>query len=56
MSKAVTDNIPMPRSRLQIQQGLEQIRCLRLSEKGLYRWYAGCGNTPIAIAWRLGYR
>lgn len=42
-----TDIYQLPPARLQIQQGLEQIRCLRLSEKGLYRWYAGCCNTPI---------
>jgi hypothetical protein len=27
--------------------GAEQVRCLRLSPKGLYRWYAGCCNTPL---------
>ncbi|MBA6421677.1 DUF6151 family protein [Pseudomonas neustonica] len=42
-----TDIYQLPPARLQINQGLEQIRCLRLSEKGLYRWYAGCCNTPI---------
>lgn len=43
-----TDIYQLPPARLQIHQGQEQIRCLRLSEKGLYRWYAGCCNTPIA--------
>src|SRR4051812_9540883 len=31
-----------------ITQGKKQIRCLRLTEKGMYRWYAGCCKTPIA--------
>jgi hypothetical protein len=35
-------------SRLRITQGIEQLRCVRLTEKGLCRWYAGCCNTPIA--------
>lgn len=42
-----TDIFQMPISMLQITQGTEHIACLRLSEKGLYRWYASCCNTPI---------
>lgn len=34
--------------RLQIEQGAEYIACLRLSPKGLFRWYAACCNTPLA--------
>ena len=30
-----------------INKGTEQIRCLRLSPKGLFRWYTECCNTPI---------
>ena len=30
-----------------IDKGIEEIRCLRLTPKGLYRWYAGCCNTPV---------
>jgi hypothetical protein len=33
-------------SRLKFTSGFEQARCLRLS--GMFRWYAGCCNTPIA--------
>ncbi|WP_349537035.1 DUF6151 family protein [Sagittula sp. NFXS13] len=33
---------------LQITGGLEHLRALRLSPKGLVRWYAGCCGTPIA--------
>lgn len=34
-------------ARVRITQGHEHLRCLRLSPKGLMRWYAGCCNTPI---------
>ncbi|MFT4703684.1 MAG: hypothetical protein ACI81R_001376 [Bradymonadia bacterium] len=29
-------------------EGQEHLRLLRLSPKGLFRWYAGCCNTPLA--------
>ena len=32
---------------VRIDKGMEEVRCLRLTPKGLYRWYAGCCNTPI---------
>ena len=35
-------------SRMQLTAGVDQVRCLRLTDKGLFRWYAGCCNTPIA--------
>jgi hypothetical protein len=28
-------------------QGVESLACIRLTEKGLLRWYARCCNTPI---------
>jgi Family of unknown function (DUF6151) len=28
-------------------QGQEALACMRLTEKGLLRWYTGCCNTPI---------
>ncbi|MBK6578079.1 MAG: hypothetical protein IPG17_18145 [Sandaracinaceae bacterium] len=33
---------------LSITTGGEHLRCVRLSEKGMLRWYAGCCRTPIA--------
>ena len=33
---------------LHIVRGQDQIRALRLSPRGLIRWYAGCCNTPLA--------
>jgi hypothetical protein len=35
-------------SRVHIRSGASHIRCVRLSEKGMLRWYAGCCRTPIA--------
>ncbi|MCB1390487.1 MAG: hypothetical protein KDK12_15300 [Rhodobacteraceae bacterium] len=33
---------------LVIDRGAEHLAMLRLGPKGLFRWYAGCCNTPIA--------
>jgi len=35
-------------SRFRLSAGLGQLRCLRLSAKGLLRWHSGCCNTPVA--------
>ncbi|MEP2640575.1 DUF6151 family protein [Roseobacter sp.] len=35
-------------AQVDITQGADQIACLRLSPKGLNRWYAACCNTPLA--------
>lgn len=32
---------------ISIDKGKEQLQCLRLTPKGLYRWYTGCCNTPV---------
>ncbi len=34
--------------RIEITQGADQLRLLRLSPKGLFRWYTACCGTPIA--------
>jgi hypothetical protein len=42
-----TDVVPtMPRN-VRFTQGIESLACMRLTEKGLMRWYAKCCNTPI---------
>lgn len=33
---------------IRIHVGKEHLRCLRLTEGGLTRWYAGCCKTPVA--------
>lgn len=35
-------------SRITISDGHVHIACLKLSQKGLIRWYAACCNTPLA--------
>ncbi len=41
------DNFQMPIGDLKFTQGIEQVRCLRLTEKGMHRWYTECCKTPI---------
>jgi hypothetical protein len=33
--------------RVNLTDGIEALACVRLTPKGLYRWYARCCNTPI---------
>ena len=32
---------------IEFHSGIDQLRCLRLTPKGLYRWYTGCCSTPV---------
>jgi hypothetical protein len=43
----------MTPAQLRLREGVEHLRCVRLSERGLMRWYAGCCNTPVCngTAW-----
>jgi Family of unknown function (DUF6151) len=43
-----TDIYQTTPAQLAITDGIEHLRAMRLSEKGLIRWYAGCCNTPVA--------
>lgn len=42
-----TDIVQLPVSHIIINQGAEHLACVRLSEKGLFRWYADCCKCPI---------
>ncbi|MFK7860274.1 MAG: DUF6151 family protein [Granulosicoccus sp.] len=42
-----TEIFQMSQAQLTIQQGQDKLQCLRLREKGLYRWYTRCCNTPV---------
>jgi len=42
-----TDIVQVGPARLTITEGSEHVRCLRLSPKGLHRFYAVCCKTPI---------
>jgi hypothetical protein len=43
-----TDIFQMTPAQLRITAGVECVRCLRLTDKGLVRWFAGCCKTPMA--------
>lgn len=43
-----TDVYPAYPTRVSFTKGTEHLKCLRLSPKGLYRWYADCCKTPVA--------
>lgn len=42
-----TEIYQLPPSQISIRTSADQLACLRLTTKGLFRWYAGCCNTPI---------
>ncbi|WP_204114869.1 DUF6151 family protein [Shimia biformata] len=42
-----TDLFQTVPSRIEITSGQEHLACLRLSPKGILRWYAGCCNSPL---------
>lgn len=42
-----TDIFQMPTGRLKLTAGMDALRCLRLSEKRILRWYTNCCHTPI---------
>jgi hypothetical protein len=42
-----TDIFQVAPARLKITEGADALRCLRLSEKGLFRWYTDCCRTPV---------
>ena len=42
-----TDIFQMAPAQIKITKGAEEIRCVRLTTKGLFRWYTDCCKTPI---------
>jgi hypothetical protein len=42
-----TDVFQVAPSRVSITEGLTDLRCVRLTEKGLFRWYTDCCRTPV---------
>jgi hypothetical protein len=42
-----TDVIQVLPKNITLTQGLESLACMRLTEKGLLRWYTACCNTPV---------
>ena len=42
-----SDIVHVAPAKIAISSGPDELRCLRLSSEGLFRWYAGCCDTPI---------
>jgi uncharacterized protein DUF6151 len=42
-----SDVIQILPKNLSFTRGIEALKCIRLTDKGLLRWYASCCNTPI---------
>ena len=42
-----SDVIQILPKNITLTQGVEALACMRLTDKGLLRWYASCCNTPI---------
>ncbi len=49
-----TDIYQTSLSQVRIEMGVENIRCMRLSSKGLLRWYADCCKTPVGNTMNSG--
>lgn len=50
-----TEVYQMPLAYLEIDTGHEQLRCLRLTQKGPLRWYTACCRTPIGNTLTAGF-
>ncbi len=42
-----TEVIPVYPKEIEVIQGLDMLKCYRLSSKGVYRWATSCCNSPI---------
>lgn len=42
-----TDILQMPLGRLRLEAGDDALRSLKISDRGVMRWYAACCRTPI---------
>jgi len=47
-SNGGTEVIPIYPADIRILKGQEQLKCARLSNKGMFRFFTACCNTPIA--------
>ena len=42
-----TDIFQVAPCRIEILDGADQLRCIRLKERGLLRWFTACCRTPV---------
>lgn len=50
-----TDIFQLPVNALVLTHGIDKVRCLRLTHKGMHRWYADCCKTPIGNTLTAGW-
>ncbi|WP_407333465.1 DUF6151 family protein [Enterovibrio sp. 27052020O] len=43
-----TELFQLAPAQVEIHQGAEQLRCMRMTSKGIYRFYTACCHSPIA--------
>jgi Family of unknown function (DUF6151) len=43
-----TDIFPITPANVKFTRGVEHLQCLRLTGKGMHRWFSSCCKTPIA--------
>lgn len=43
-----TQIVQMTPAQVQLHEGVEHIKCVRLTARGVYRWYTDCCHTPVA--------
>ncbi len=43
-----TDLFQTTTDRVEVSEGLENLRCLRMTRRGPLRWFAGCCGSPLA--------
>jgi hypothetical protein len=48
-----TQVVQMARGRVVFDAGLDAVQCVRLSDKGMFRWYASCCRTPVGNTLRV---
>ena len=49
-----SDVVQIAHSHVRLTSGLEVLACVRLTETGMFRWYASCCRTPVANTLRAG--
>ena len=54
-SDQATEIVQATPAQVKIVAGTEHLRCLRLTEGGLTRWFAGCCMTPLANTSRYAW-
>lgn len=47
-SNGGTEIIALYPDQIKLTDGVENLKCLRLSSEGMFRWYAGCCHSAIA--------